>query len=75
MMILKMMFYIKMRLQVMVRNLLMRISVLSLNKTLLIFSILLVDEDGADQNGVERCEGAQREDDVTSGTDQETMHP
>ena len=53
----------------------MRISVLSLNKTLLIFSILLGDEDGADQNGVERCEGAQREDDVTSGTDQETMHP
>ena len=53
----------------------MRISVLPLNKTLLIFSILLVDEDGVDQNGVERCEGAQREDDVTSGTDQETMHP
>ena len=53
----------------------MRISVLSLNKTLLIFPILLVDEDGADQCGVERCEGAQREDDVASGTDQETMHP
>ena len=63
---------------------------LSLNNPLLIFSILLVDEDGADQSGVdensadedsadqcgvERCEGAQREDDVTSGTDQETMHP
>ena len=46
-----------------------------MNKTLLIFSILLVDEDGADQNGVEGCEGAQWEDDVTSGTDQETMHP
>ena len=72
MMILKMMFYIQMRLQITVRNLL---SVLSLNKTLLIFSILLGDEDGPDQNGVERCEGAQREDDVTSGTDQETMHP
>ena len=53
----------------------MCISMLSLKKTLLIFSILLVDEDGADQNGVERCEGAQREDNVRSGTDQETMHP